>query len=178
MKPLLIMALLFFMNLNTAFCPNIKTFYITKDSPIIRMPIYTASYEPLIKAIHLYETGGCDTLINIKEQAYGGLQIRQCRLDHYNKLTGMNYTLKDMFDFTKAKEVFLYFATHNNLGLPCRGKSYEQVAKNWNGSGPLTESYWASIQDILNPNLKLIRQKQALIVQKCITANLLTSMKI
>jgi hypothetical protein len=62
----------------------------------------------------------------------------------------MNYTLEDMFNFTKAKEVFLYFATHNNKGKVVHGKSYEQVAKNWNGSGPLTVRYWTAIQDLIN----------------------------
>jgi hypothetical protein len=150
MKYVPILALLFFMNVPVAFCPNIKTtFYIAETSPIISMPVYTASYDPLIKAIGHLETHNCDTLINKKEQAYGRLQIRQCRLDHYNKLTGNSYTLKDMFDFTKAKEVFLYFATHNGNGKPIKGKSYEQVAKNWNGSGPLTLSYWDAIQKLI-----------------------------
>jgi hypothetical protein len=143
------MVFLLFMNLPVAFCPNIKTIYIPTSSPIIRIPIYTASYDPLIDAIGRLETHNCDTLINIKEQAYGRLQIRQCRLDHFNKLTGMNYTLQDMFDFTNAKEVFLYFATHNNRGKLVKGKSYEQVAKNWNGSGPLTLNYWDAIQSLI-----------------------------
>jgi hypothetical protein len=149
MKYLPILVLLFFMNVPVAFCPNIKTFYIAEASPIIRIPIYTASYDPLINAIGHFETHNRDTLVNVKEQAYGRLQIRQCRLDHYNKLTGMNYTLTDMFDFTKAKEVFLYFATHNGRGKPVKGKSYEQVAKNWNGSGLMTLSYWEAIQKLI-----------------------------
>jgi hypothetical protein len=144
------MVLLFFLNLHTALCPNnIKTFYIAKDSPIVRIPIYTASYDPLIHAIFKYESGYNVLAYNAHEEAYGGLQIRKCRLDHFNELAGMNYTLQDMYDFTKAKEVFLYFATHNNKGKFVRGKSYEQVAKNWNGSGPLTENYWCAIQDLI-----------------------------
>ena len=155
MKYLSTLVFLFFMNAPLAFCPNLKTtFYIAEASPIIRIPItkvpiYMSDYNSLINAIGHFETHNCDTLINVKEQAYGRLQIRQCRLDHYNKLTGNSYTLKDMFDFDKAKEVFLYFATHNGMGKPVKGKTYEQVAKNWNGSGPLTISYWDAIQKLI-----------------------------
>lgn len=149
MKKLWILVLLFFMNSLVSYCPNIKTFYIASSSPIFSMPIYTASYEPLIKAIYKFESGCNPGAFNLREEAYGGLQIRKCRLDHYNKLAGMNYTLTDMYDFAKAKEVFLYFATHNNRGKPVKGKSFEQVAKNWNGSGELTIRYWNSIQTLL-----------------------------
>lgn len=149
MKKLWILALLFMMNIPVSFCPNIKTLSIAASSPIISMPIYTANYDQLIRAIYKFESGCDSTVINEKEQAYGGLQIRQCRLDHYNQLTGMNYTLQDMFNFTKAREVFLYFATHDNNGVEVEGKSFEQVAKNWNGSGPMTELYWASIYTTL-----------------------------
>jgi hypothetical protein len=149
MKLFSIMVFLSFMNLPVAFCPNIKTFYIPTDSPIISKPIYTASYEPLIKAIFRYETHNNVLAYNSVEEAYGGLQIRPCRLKHYNDLTGSNYTLQDMYDFNKAKEVFLYFATHDRKGRPVKGKSYEQVAKNWNGSGPMTIKYWEAIQPLI-----------------------------
>jgi hypothetical protein len=119
------------------------------SSPIIRTPVYTASYEPLIKAIFRYESHNDTLAYNPHEEAYGGLQIRPCRLKHFNKLTGSNYTLTDMYDFNKAKEVFLYFATHNGNGKLVKGKSYEQVAKNWNGSGPLTIKYWDEIQPLI-----------------------------
>lgn len=149
MKLFSIMVFLLFMNLPVAFCPNIKTIYIPTSSPIINKPIYTASYEPLIRAIFRYESHNDTLAYNPNEEAYGGLQIRPCRLNHFNKLTGLNYTLIDMYDFNKAKEVFLYFATHNGSGKPVKGKSYEQVARNWNGSGKLTEIYWNNIQHLL-----------------------------
>ena len=99
------------------------------------------NYDTLIAAISKYESNNVDSAINQKEQAYGRLQIRQCRVDHYNTLTGKNYTLKDMFDFSKAREVFLYFA---------EGKTYEHAAKDWNGSGALTITYWECIKNLLH----------------------------
>jgi hypothetical protein len=151
MKIVSLMAFLLFMNLPVAFCPNIKTFNIPRYSPTIETPISTLNYMPLVKAVFYWETrGNLDTLsYNAKEQAYGGLQIRECRLRHFNKLTGKSYTLNDMYDFNKATEVFIYFATHNNHGKLIKSKSYEQVAKNWNGSGKMTETYWEAVKPLI-----------------------------
>jgi hypothetical protein len=76
---------------------------------------------------------------NSKEKAVGIAQIRPIRLKHYNALTGKHYALKEMYDTLKAKEVFIYF---------CNG-SYEEIAKNWNGSGKMTEIYWSKVEKIL-----------------------------
>jgi hypothetical protein len=93
-------------------------------------------YEPLMKAIIHYESRGNIFAFNPKELAAGPMQIRPCRIEHYNRLTGSNYTIQDCFDEELSKKVFLQFA---------KGKTFEQAAKNWNGSGPLTEIYWDSI---------------------------------
>jgi hypothetical protein len=108
-----------------------------------------SNYDALIEAIGYYESHNTDIIVNEKEQAYGRLQIRQCRVEHYNRLTGKSYTLKDMFDFKKSREVFLYFA---------EGKTYEQAAKSWNGSGPRTITYWDNITSILNNKPYNMRQ--------------------
>lgn len=102
-------------------------------------PIKT-NYNELIAAISKYESNNIDSAYNAHENACGRLQIRQCRVEHYNRLTGRNYTLKDMFNFDKAKEVFLYFA---------QGKTLEQAAKQWNGSGPMTIHYWEHVKSLL-----------------------------
>lgn len=94
-------------------------------------------YEPLIKAIVFVEsTNGLDTINDI-ENAIGWFQIRQIRVDDYNKRTGSSYELNDFFDYHLSKEMFLYYA---------QGKSFEQAAKNWNGSGPMTEVYWKKVK--------------------------------
>jgi len=127
----------------TLYAPSVP--YINKQVLFEEVqPIQIESvYEPLVDAIFQHETNKNTLAHNILENAVGGLQIRQCRVDHYNKLTGSNYTLIDMYDFNIAKEVFLYFA---------EGKSFEQAAKSWNGSGPMTEIYWDKIKAILNKN--------------------------
>ena len=98
------------------------------------------NYIDLMEAISKYESNNIDSAYNVKENACGRLQIRQCRVEHYNRLTGRNFTLQDMFNFEKAKEVFLYFA---------QGKTLEHAAKQWNGSGPKTIEYWEHIKALL-----------------------------
>jgi hypothetical protein len=97
-------------------------------------------YDPLIEAISIYESNKQDSALNVKENAIGRLQIRECRIKHYNQLTGKNYAHEDMYDFRKAREVFLYFA---------KGKTYEQAAKSWNGSGPMTIQYWEKVKKLI-----------------------------
>lgn len=99
------------------------------------------SYEPLLKAITWIESHDGKNVYNAKEGAVGWFQIRQCRIDHYNKLTGSNYNLEDCYDYELSREIFLYFA---------QGKTYEQAAKNWNGSGKMTIDYWNKVKAKLN----------------------------
>ncbi len=106
-------------------------------------------YKPLIEAVGIIESNCNNNAINESEGARGYFQIRKCRLEHYNKLTGKEYTMEDMHIFEKAREVFLYFINHDSRGRIIPDKSYEQVAKNWNGSGPKTEQYWAKVQSRL-----------------------------
>jgi len=118
------------------------SFHILSSSPTgttlyIPTPTSINMYEPLIKAVLIVESNGDPKAYNKVEDAIGAFQIRLCRIKHYNKLTGKNYTHNDMYDFNKAKEVFLYFAA---------GKPFEQAAKNWNGSGPMTEIYWQKVK--------------------------------
>ena len=100
-------------------------------------------FETLLKAVSTVESNGDNYAVNEKEQAYGALQVRQCRLDHFFQLTGKRYTLTDMFDYEKAKEVFLYFA---DMFGPYQ---MEKAAKRWNGSGPMVEIYWNKVKQYL-----------------------------
>lgn len=138
-KLLLVIFLLSFHILSSA--PVKQTIYISNSPTINIIDIIREQYEPLVKAIVTVESAGNPKAYNKAEGAIGAFQIRLCRIKHYNKLTGKHYTHEDMYDFDKAKEVFLYFAA---------GKSFEQAAKNWNGSGPMTITYWQKVQKRLN----------------------------
>ncbi len=100
-------------------------------------------YTPLMNAIGIYETMGNPLAFNEFENAAGIFQIRQVRVDDYNRRTGHNYTLLDMFDNEISEKVFLYFADRAGP------YSYEKIAKAWNGSGPRTEFYWKQIKTLL-----------------------------
>jgi hypothetical protein len=118
-----------------SFAPSTNVIYISAATAYKE-----TTYDALIEAIFKVESTSNPFAYNALENAVGGLQIRQCRIEHYNRLTGKNYTLQEMYDLSKAKEVFLYFA---------KGKTYEQAAKNWNGSGPMTEIYWAKVKKLI-----------------------------
>lgn len=101
---------------------------------------YRIDYEPLIKAIVYWESGNNPLAFNALENAVGAFQIRQCRIDHYNQLVGTKHTLEDCYDYDLAKRIFMFFAY---------GKDWERAAKDWNGSGPMTISYWENVKKLI-----------------------------
>lgn len=114
----------------TVYAPGLLCGYVLLSVPI-------NGFDPLIKAVVFVESSGGKHLYNADENAVGAFQIRQIRIDDYNRLTGSHYTLNDCYDFEVSKKVFLYFA---------KNKSYEMAARSWNGSGRKTEIYWKKIQ--------------------------------
>jgi hypothetical protein len=97
----------------------------------------------LMYATGMVETMGNTFAYNEQENAAGIFQIRQVRLDDYNRRTGSNYILADMFDQELSEKVFLYFAS---IAGPY---NFERIAKAWNGSGPMTENYWKRLKKYL-----------------------------
>lgn len=112
--------------------PKYSTIYILEKEPV-------QPFEQLWKAICFVESSNNPLAINEEEQAYGIAQIRQCRIDHFNSLTGKNYNLNDCLNPDIAKEVFMQFAK----------KDLEMTAKKWNGSGPMTITYWRKVRKYL-----------------------------
>ncbi len=127
------MTILFLLLSLRVFAPGESIIYIENKAPLNK-------YDRLIKAIVLVESNGDHNAINHVEMAVGAFQIRQIRIDHFNSLTGKNYTLQDCFDYEVSKEVFMYFT---------KNRSYELVAKSWNGSGPMTIEYWNKVKSKL-----------------------------
>jgi len=101
------------------------------------------AFTNLMYATAMVETMGNPLSYNEFENAVGIFQIRQVRIDEYNRRTGNNLTLKEMFDPRLSEKVFLYFAAHYG---PYK---FEKIAKSWNGSGPMTELYWKRIKEYL-----------------------------
>jgi hypothetical protein len=111
------------------------------------LPVNEASplrpYRVLINAIGMVETGFDTLAYNTVEEAAGFFQIRPIRLLDYNRRTGSNYQMKDMFDYYIAEKIFLYYAV--NIGP----YNFEKIARNWNGSGAMTIEYWKKVKAFL-----------------------------
>lgn len=129
-----------------SYAPTYPQCYIAKNEAIVDLK---NCYDSVINAIGWFEALDNDSAYNQKEDAYGRLQIRRSsrRVEHFNLATGKNYTYEDMHDFKKAREVFLYYA---------QGKTQEQAAKDWNGSGIMTVVYWMNIENVMKGNNHLI----------------------
>jgi hypothetical protein len=100
-------------------------------------------FADLMYATAMVETMGNILAYNEFENAVGIFQIRQVRIDDFNRRTGLNYRLVDMFNPQLSEQVFLYFAS---LYGPYE---LEKISKAWNGSGPRTELYWKRIRKYL-----------------------------
>lgn len=133
MKRLLFL-ILFLLTITQLRAPESSVLIIMRTESISR-------YGELIEAITWVESKHGSETWNPIEKAVGWFQIRQVRVDDYNKRRGTNYKLIDFFDYKLSKEMFLYYAD---------GKSFEQAAKNWNGSGPKTIDYWRKVKQKLN----------------------------
>lgn len=132
MKMIMLIAILTLFSLK-AFCPNERVLYIERMEGI-------NIYDPLMRAITYVESRDDVWAFNFPEQACGPFQIRPIRIEHYNQLTGSNYKAWDCFDYEISRKVFLYF---------CKWRSYELVAKSWNGSGDMTIDYWNKVKSEL-----------------------------
>ena len=130
MKRMTILILIITLFSLKAFCPSERVLYIERQQGI-------SLYDDLIRAVVHVESRGDVWAFNFVEQACGPFQIRPIRIEHYNRLTGKNYKPWDCFDYDISREVFLYF---------CKNRSYERVAKSWNGSGPMTVKYWNRVK--------------------------------
>jgi hypothetical protein len=128
--------ILFIFYTANASAPGTNSLIITEHSPY-------NPFLPLMYATGMVETEGNTKAYNIYENAVGIFQIRQVRVDDYNRRTGSNYKLADMFDYSVSEKVFLFFAS--DLGP----YHFEKIAKAWNGSGPKTEAYWKRIRSYL-----------------------------
>jgi len=108
--------------------------------PLLR-PEPVNPYMNLYKASCFVESSYRAKVINHKEQAYGIVQLRQMKLDDYNKETGNHYTLQDCLDPDISKKIWMHFASKYDY------RDCELIAKAWNRSK--TNKYWEKIKSNL-----------------------------
>jgi hypothetical protein len=135
MKELIFFIFLFSLT-SPAVSPDLKYLLIIESVPL-------EPYSKLIHAIGMVEGMSDTTAYNEFEMAAGFFQIRPIRLEEYNKRSGNNLLLTDMFSYEISRKVFLYFAVQ--IGP----YDFEKIARTWNGSGAKTTEYWKRIQQYL-----------------------------
>lgn len=127
------MIAVFLLIANKAVAPGNLTFNLAAVQPI-------NEYDRLVAAITKVESRGDRWALNVKEQAVGPLQIRPIKLLDYNQRNKTEYQIQDCFSYDFSRQIFLYYA---------KGKTFEQAARNWNGSGEQTREYWNKIKKAL-----------------------------
>lgn len=83
------------------------------------------NYERLAIAVYLQESSGNPKAIGLANDV-GLYQITPIRLKDYNKKTGNNYTLNDLFNPVISREIFDYYA--RKIGI----ENLEEIARKWN----------------------------------------------
>jgi hypothetical protein len=116
-----------------AFAPSNELILIVKNPPI-------EPFRSLIHAVGMVETSHDTLAYNPIEEAVGFLQIRPIRVEDYNRRTGSNYTLNDVYNYRISEKIFLYYASQ--IGP----YDFERIARNWNGSGAKTFQYWEQVK--------------------------------
>ena len=110
--------------------PGYPTFYIKESKGI-------QPYEIIWKAICTIESSGDSRAWNKRESAVGICQIRPIKLKDFNDQTGKHYKLSQMYEISKSKEVFIWFARKH------QPDDYEGIAKDWNCQ---SEKYWQKVK--------------------------------
>ena len=103
-------------------------------------------YEAIWTAVCKVESGGNPFAIgdrHMKHYSYGIAQIRQERLNDYNKQTDNSYKLTDMFDIDISKEIFMYYANQFNI------YQMDDLIRAWNGSGKQTYIYLHKVKQCI-----------------------------
>jgi hypothetical protein len=135
----LIFLIAFFLVSLNVFAPDYK-------AVIIPVPMAINPWLDLWEATCIVESESNPSMINIHEGAYGIVQIRQCKLDDYNKSTSKNYSVSTLMNETVSREIFLHHCSECN--------SIEEASRTWNG-GPKgmvklqTKAYWKKISMVL-----------------------------
>jgi len=111
------------------------------DFAVILRPEPVNPYLKLYNASCFVESSHREKVINYEEKAYGIVQLRQMKLDDYNRETGNHYTLQDCLNPDISKMIWMHFASKYDY------RDYEKVAKAWNRSK--TDIYWNRIKNNL-----------------------------
>lgn len=144
MKKLILLLALFCSSLAGLSPTPAPVFYITEGVAI-------RPYEDIWQAVCIVESSNNPLAHNVKENAVGIAQIRQVRINDYNRRTGEHYKLKEMYDPAKAKSVFMYYA------MEIGENNAEKIIRCWNGGENgmkkrSTKAYYYKVRRYLQNN--------------------------
>jgi hypothetical protein len=117
-----------------AFAPEAKRMLIEKAEKI-------SKFDKIIKAVTWIESKHGKYIFNPTEGAVGWFQIRQCRVDDYNKQIKGNYRLEDFYDYELSRKMFVWYAEQI--------QDIDLVIMRWNGSGPATREYLKRVKAVI-----------------------------
>ena len=125
-----------------AFCPEYRTLIIPESERI-------NPFENIFKAVCRVESNGDSKAYHMEKDghpAIGIAQIREIRVREYNRLTGADYKLSDMYSPEISRKVFMFYA--QSYGV----YRMDEFIRSWNGKGKATIKYLAKVKK----QLKLI----------------------
>jgi len=139
MKKLLFIPLLFVFT--NVYCPPDTKIYILRHEGY--KPFENVSFEQIWSAICFIESSGNAKAFNEKELARGIVQIRPCKIDDYNRLTGNNIGYEDVFCPELSKRIFMWHMEQYGVGR------WEEGIKRWNGKGRMAEIYLEKVLKVI-----------------------------
>lgn len=82
---------------------------------------------------------------HLKNHSYGIAQIQESRLKDFQRRTGINYSLTDMYSPEKSKSVFMYYA------IEIGPYNQQRISREWNGGirgmqKKSTLKYWNKVR--------------------------------
>lgn len=124
------------------FCMNLSA-PPGNDTPVILLNQPINNYEAIWKAVCQVESNGNAYAVNYEKGGFscGIAQIRQIRIEHYNRISGKNYVLDDAFNPEISKEIFMFYA--HRIG------NEDKLIRAWNGSGKETYHYLNKVKERL-----------------------------
>lgn len=113
--------------------------YAPGDGAIpLREPAEINPYGDIWEAVCWVESRHNANAINMAEQAYGIAQIRECKLNDYNKARGSDHVITDCYCPELSRKIFMWHCAQYD--------NQDEAVRRWNGSGPATYEYLAKVR--------------------------------
>jgi hypothetical protein len=100
-------------------------------------------FENAFKAVCLVESNGNPQAYNHAEKATGIAQIRQVKLDDYNRHTGSSIKLEDCYCPEVSRQVFMWHMAQYDPA------NIDMAIRRWNGSGTATHEYLKKVKNVM-----------------------------